>query len=149
MGVGSERGTTNFDVVYADAIFCGGTIVGSSQLPVTNDVSGTFTGSKILSSIVNVKGTVTGSQIVGTFNGIAANDTVGFLALTGTSFYALVGTIVGSQAHGLASAPVAVMIAPMFAFGTFQPPYQRAAADSTNVFVSAGTVGTVQITAIA
>lgn len=113
MGVGSETGTSHISVLYADQIFCGGSVTGS------------------------------------VIKGSGANDSVSFASLTGTSFYALVGTIVGSQAHGLGATPVSVQITPVFAFGTFQAPYQRAAADSTNTFVSAGTVGTVQITVIA
>jgi hypothetical protein len=231
MSVAKSLGTTNFDTIECDFLYCGGTIVGSSLLPVTNDVSGTFTGSRVDCTTLNVKGTQTGSVanittigvkgtvtgsgaaftaldatlagfagtttgsvvnsgtanitsglfvgagVSGTFTGSVANvttlgvkgstigsvmtigtanitslptnDAVGFGALKGTSVYALVGTILGSQAHGLAATPVAVMIAPMFDFGTFGAPYQRAAADGTNCFVSAGTMGTVQITALA
>ena len=92
-----------------------------------------------------VAGSVTGSVIKGS----AANDSVTFTSLLGTSFYSLVGTIVGSQAHGLGAAPTAVMIAPVMDFGTFGAPYQRAAAGTLHCYVSAGTTGTVQITALA
>ena len=168
MSVAKSLGTTNFDTIECDFLYCGGTIVGSSLLPVTNDVSGTFTGSVIRSTalenkgtiigsvsnstIENVKGSITGSVATfGTANitSLPTNDAVSFATLTGTSKIFQVGTIVGSQAHGLAAAPAAVMIAPLFDFGTFGAPYQRAAADGTNCFVSAGTTGTVQITALA
>jgi hypothetical protein len=155
MGVGSETGTSHISVLYADAIFCGGTIVGSSQLPVTNDVSGTFTGSKIKSSFEECKGTVTGSFMVGTFNGQVMNSasiqgsTVKAAAmLAAPGVLTQVGTIVGSQAHGLGSAPSIVIVTPVFDFGTFGAPYQRAAAGTRDTYVSAGTTGTVQITCI-
>jgi hypothetical protein len=195
MSVAKSLGTTNFDTIECDFLYCGGTIVGSALVPATIDstsgtligsvinvttlnckgsttgsvvnsgtmnvtsglfvgagVSGTIIGSVSNSTIENVKGTFTGSvATIGTANitSLPTNDAVGFATLTGTSKYFLVGTIVGSQAHGLAGAPVAVMIAPVMDFGTFGAPYQRAAADGTNCFVSAGTTGTVQITALA
>ncbi len=143
MAVGSERGTTNLDVLAVDQLFVAGTITGSVQNTGTESSA-----SEVLTS-VSCPGTITGSQIVGTFSGIAANDTVDFASLKGTSFYALVGTIVGSQAHGLGVAPTSVQVTPVMDFGTFGAPYQRAAAGTLECYVSAGTVGTVQITALA
>ncbi len=144
MGVGSETGTSHISVLYADQVYVGGTITGSVI------TGGTETITSVVETNISAAGTITGSVIKGTLAaGAIANDVANFASLKGTSFYALVGTIVGSQAHGLAASPVAVMVAPVFDFGTFGAPYQRAAADGTNCFVSAGTVGTVQITVIA
>lgn len=157
--VGTAGGTTNLDVLAVNQLYVAGTITGSvqntgtetsaSEVLTSISCPGTITGSVANISTVGVKGTVTGSFLKGTLAGIAANDTVDFASLKGTSFYSLVGTIVGSQAHGLGATPVFVGISPIFDFGTFGAPYQRAAADGTNTFVSAGTTGTVRITTIA
>lgn len=144
MSVSSNEGTSHMNSLYVDHLWVGGTLTGS----VLN--AGTESITQVVETNISAAGTITGSVIKGTLAaGIVGNDVANFASLKGTSFYALVGTIVGSQAHGLAASPTAVMIAPVMDFGTFGAPYQRAAADGTNCFVSAGTTGTVQITAIA
>jgi hypothetical protein len=80
MAVGSERGTTNLDVLAVDAIFCGGTIVGSTLLPTTNDVTGTFIGSVVRSNILECKGTIGGSHIVGSGYSLGAGVITGTTA---------------------------------------------------------------------
>ena len=95
MAVGSERGTTHFDVVYADQLYVAGTITGSVQS------TGTETSVSEVLTAINCPGTITGSVInvttlgcKGTQTGSVANITTANLTGVNTA-----GTITGSVAN--------------------------------------------------
>jgi len=113
MGVGSERGTTHLDVLYADQVYCGGTVTGSAFNPATSNVSGTFIGSVVRSNINEVKGTVTGSFIKGTFTGDFLGSTVRTNDMLFYSSGAIqVTTTPATCTHGLGGVPGAVLCTP-------------------------------------
>lgn len=115
MAVGSERGTTNLDVLYADQIFCGGTFTGSVQNTGTESSAsevltsiscpGTITGSVINYTTANSIGTTTGTKAVftnldvkGTI--IGSKMSVGTLSYDVTGDLDVTGTVTGTYLVG-------------------------------------------------
>ena len=102
--VGTSGGTTNFDTVYANQLFVGGTITGSvSNTGTENSASevltsiacpGTITGSVLNATTVGVKGTHTGSRIDVTTLNVKGTHTGSLARLTNVECK---GTIIGSK----------------------------------------------------
>jgi hypothetical protein len=102
MAVGSERGTTNLDVLAVDQLYVAGTITGSvqnmgtetsaSEVLTAISCPGTTTGSEGVFTNMSIKGTTTGS--VGRYTNIETKGTIiGSKLAVGTLSYSVVGDL--------------------------------------------------------
>jgi hypothetical protein len=152
------KGTLTGSVGNITTINCKGTQTGSvaniTTVTFTDaNVAGTLTGSVGNITTINAKGTTTGSFFKGTVDGAYVASTI---PASGLKKFSVVGTstgaTAGTYAHGLAATPAFVSLVPrsQFIVGTdARMPFLNAAADGTNIYVQAGTTGTIDIYALA
>lgn len=133
--VGSERGTTNFDVLDSLQLYVKGTMTGS----VAKVSTGNFT--DLYGSVI------TGSGVTLPGSSITSNELLSF-----QSGITQVSTTDGTIPHGLGTTPAFISILPCdadlfegYAVGLVA----GTNADDTNIYVTSGTTGTVVIYALA